>query len=486
MRRGPRLAAHAVCVALAVYGASALCGAPALSAALARPASAEGGTVLRPTLSPSTGARPASPAPAAAPVSEAPEASALHLVRSLPVRGETPGSALPEGPKPHPAAPSSGGLILGNSLLEIPPLHLAGPAPAERLAMANAPASGAKPPLANPLSGSLTLGNGPPASTFQRLAGPLPADSPATGIAPPEGAGPPLARPAPGSLILRNGPLEGTFLRPAGPVYAVALILPGSGPADRDGNQPGLVNHHLRLLAVALAAQGIASLRADKRGVGASAAGAPGESDLRFETYVEDARSWLDLLRGSTGGPLVLIGHSEGALVATLAAGGADALVLIAGAAEPAGALIARQLAGAGLPDDLQQSSARIAAALRDGRPVPEVPPALAPLYRPSVQPYLASWFRHDPAQALAALPEGLPVLIMQGGTDLQVFPDQAERLAAARPQARRLTLPAMNHILREAPAGRAGNLATYTRPDLPLAPGLAQGLADFITALPR
>lgn len=288
---------------------------------------------------------------------------------------------------------------------------------------------------------------------------------------------------------VRLGPLAGTLLRPVGQDQPpVVLILPGSGPTDRNGDQPGLNSGYLRQLAEGLAEAGIASLRADKRGVGASAAGAPSEADLRFETYVADARGWMALLaaRGDLGS-ILLLGHSEGALIATLAleAGGGAGLILLAGAGERADRLIAAQLAAAGLPLDLQAASAAIAAALRDGAIPPEVPAALAPLYRPSVQPYLASWFQHDPALALARVPAALPVLIVNGTTDLQVPPAQGDLLFAARPAARRVVIEGMNHVLRLAPSGREANLATYADPSLPLAPDLLPAVIGFIHGPP-
>ncbi|MFG1400775.1 alpha/beta hydrolase [Xanthobacter sediminis] len=293
-----------------------------------------------------------------------------------------------------------------------------------------------------------------------------------------------------GEHDIANGPLRGTLALPRSRTQApLVLILSGSGPVDRDGNLPHARNDSLKLLAHGLAARGTATLRIDKRGIAASAAGSGREEDLRFGTYVDDALSWLDVLTararaaGLSPGPVFLIGHSEGALVATLAARRAavDGLILIAGAGRPACAVVARQLEDAGVPEMLRARSGRICAALERGEPAADVPPELAALYRPSVQPYLMSWLPLDPAAALAQV--SVPVLVVQGTHDLQISMADAERLAAARPAARLVPVPGMNHVLKTAPAARDANLATYMNPALPLAAALVPTLADFITA---
>lgn len=285
--------------------------------------------------------------------------------------------------------------------------------------------------------------------------------------------------------VNRSG-LYGTLALPEGPnpVRAV-LILSGSGPTDRNGNNPAGANDSLKLLAHGLAAEGIASLRVDKRGIAASAGAGLREDDLRIETYVTDAVAWLDFLRGELPqSRVLLLGHSEGALIATLAARRTDVagLILVAGAGESADRIIARQLAAGGVPDQLQAASKRIAESLRKGQPVADVPTELLALYRPSVQNYLISWLPLDPAAELAKTQA--PALIVQGTTDVQILPEDAQRLVAARPGTKLVLIDGMNHVLKEAPAERRANLATYIRPDLPLAPGLLPAVVEFIQGL--
>jgi pimeloyl-ACP methyl ester carboxylesterase len=280
-----------------------------------------------------------------------------------------------------------------------------------------------------------------------------------------------------------GGTLHGTLTLPDGdtPIPAV-LIVAGSGPVDRDGNIPNLPNDSLKLLAHRLAEHGIASLRTDKRGIGASTWPGLQEADLRFGTYVRDAIAWAETLRAHPRiASIALLGHSEGALIVTLAAGRAEAgrLVLIAGAGTPAGPIMERQFSAGGLPPDLKTELHRILTDLAAGRPAENVPPMLSEIFRPSVQPYLMSWLPLDPALALSRVQ--CPVLVVQGTTDIQIGIPDARILAAARPGTRLARIEGMNHILRQAPLDRAANVATYRNPTLPLHPALIPILATFL-----
>jgi len=280
-----------------------------------------------------------------------------------------------------------------------------------------------------------------------------------------------------------TGKLAGSLRLPAatGPA-PVALIIAGSGPTDRDGNSamlPGR-NDSLRMLAEALAAKGVASVRYDKRGIGASAAAMGSESALRFETYIDDAAAWIARLKADPRfSRVAVIGHSEGSLIGMVAArqAGAAAFVSIAGPGAPLQTVLRRQLA-AQLPPALSEENERILGKLEHGELAGDVPPLLAALYRPSVQPYLVSQFRYLPAERIAAL--AVPVLIVQGTTDIQVNVDDARALKAAYPQARLEIVDGMNHVLKLVPPGPT-QLASYGDPALPLAPALVVALTSFL-----
>jgi hypothetical protein len=287
-------------------------------------------------------------------------------------------------------------------------------------------------------------------------------------------------------LDVATGKIDGTMDLPEGEgPFPVAIIIAGSGPTDRNGNQFLLKTDNLRLLGQGLAARGVAALRYDRRGIGKSVLVQLKEEEMRFEMLADDVVGWIKLLRNDGRfSRVAVVGHSEGSLVGMLAAkkGGADAFVAIAGCGRPAGEVLRWQL-GKNLAGELREKSDQIVDELVAGRTVTDVPKALGPLFRPSVQPYLISYFRFDPAQEIARLE--VPVLIVQGTTDLQTPFEEAEILAKALPNARFCLIEGMNHILKRATTP-AEQKAAYTDPALPLAPELVEEVSTFLKkALP-
>lgn len=288
------------------------------------------------------------------------------------------------------------------------------------------------------------------------------------------------------SLDTGSGELFGSLLLPKSdnPV-PVVLILAGSGPTDRDGNNPdGGRNDSLKRLAWVLAKHNIASVRYDKRGVAASRPATPDERNLSVEAYVNDAVAWSQKLKSDPRfGSLILLGHSEGALIATLAAPRAEAAALISlsGSARPVDQVIREQLARS-LPPPLMLRSNQILDSLKAGHTDADVPAPLQPIFRPSVQPYLISLFRQDPAKAFAQLK--MPALIVQGSNDMQVGVGDAQALKAAKPDAELVVIEGMNHVMRIVPADVKRQLASYKDPNLPLAAELGGKLIEFIDGI--
>jgi len=287
------------------------------------------------------------------------------------------------------------------------------------------------------------------------------------------------------SSDIAAGQLNGTLVQPVGKAAATVLILAGSGPTNRDGNNPlGVKANSYRLLAEGLAGRNVASVRIDKRGLGGSkVAGDPNK--VTVADYVADTRAWIAAARSATGARCVwLAGHSEGGLIALASAGEKDVcgLVLLAAPGRPLGRIIREQLrANPANAPILPQAEAALAS-LEAGRhaDVSAMHPALAQgLFNPAVQDFLIDLMRQDPVQLLRGY-KG-PVLVLRGGRDLQVMAADAAALLAARPGVATASFPGMNHVLKDAPEDRAGNLATYAYPALPLSAGLAERIATFI-----
>jgi uncharacterized protein len=287
------------------------------------------------------------------------------------------------------------------------------------------------------------------------------------------------------SLNKNGSSVSGSLLLPAVKTVKapVVLIIAGSGPVDRDGNvaAANANTNSLKYLAQSLSQAGIASVRYDKRGIAGSAAAAPQEADLRFDTYVNDAAAWIELLKADQRFSSVgVIGHSEGSLIGMLAAkqAGANAFVSIAGLAQGAGEAIRMQLKGR-LSGQLATRSEEILKGLEQGRTSKDVPQELAALYRESVQPYMISWFRYVPATEIAKL--AIPVQLVHGTTDIQVSVAEAEALKRAKPDAELAIINGMNHVLKSVSSDMGRQMASYRDPALPLTPELNQALVAFL-----
>lgn len=291
---------------------------------------------------------------------------------------------------------------------------------------------------------------------------------------------------APGPLA----PLRGTLLTPPSATAPVALLLPGSGPTDRDGNNPlGVRAASLRLLAEGLAAHGIASARIDKRGMFGNSAAVADANDVTLDDYAADTANWIAVLRQARNARCVwLIGHSEGGLVALATAARARAdicgIVLVATAGRRIGDVLRAQLAANPANAAWLAQAEDVIAALEAGRrvDVADLHPSVRMLFAPATQRFWISTMQADPAKLIGAY-DG-PVLIVQGTRDIQVGVEDAELLHRANPAARLALIPDANHVLkRVASADRAANLATYADPHLPLAPGIVETIATFIGA---
>lgn len=284
------------------------------------------------------------------------------------------------------------------------------------------------------------------------------------------------------TLKTPSGDIHGTLALPStGGQAPVVLIIAGSGPTDRNGNSPGGVKaSSYKMLADSLRQHGIASLRYDKRGIGESATAMKSESDLRFDDMIGDAVGFIKMLKADHRfSSVTVLGHSEGSLIGMVAArlGGADGYISASGAGDRADRIIEKQLRGQSPP--LAEKAKTLLDSLVEGHTVQPPGGPLDALFRASVQPYIISWLKYDPQKEIARLE--IPILIVQGTTDIQVGVDDAEALKKANPKARLLLIPGMNHVWKDAPPDRQANIATYLTDTLSLKPEMVQAIDDFV-----
>jgi hypothetical protein len=281
---------------------------------------------------------------------------------------------------------------------------------------------------------------------------------------------------------IRVGNLDAVLTAPADVERPpVALLIAGSGSTDRDGNGPQAKPATLKKLAEQLAERKIATLRYDKRGAGGWKPEFGRPEDFRFKDYVDDAVSLLNYLRESGKfSRVVVAGHSEGGLVAILAARQTqvDRIVLLVTAARRQGDLLKAQLDRRQIPPDVLEPILKAIDSIMAGQTVD--PPPRGFSIAPSMQPSLASAFVIDPIDPLKSIDK--PVLIVGGGRDLQVARLDFSALSAASPLAKTLWVPDMNHVLIDV-TDDADNMATYNQPDRALDTTMTDAIAAFIKA---
>ena len=226
----------------------------------------------------------------------------------------------------------------------------------------------------------------------------------------------------------------------------LAILIAGSGPTDRDGNQAHLKNNSLKYLAEGLAEKEISVFRYDKRIIAQMNKGTVQEDKLTFEDGVNDALLVVNYFKKKYKN-IIIIGHSEGALIGILVAQKTPVskLISLSGAGSNSATLIEEQIKKNA--PQLNEEAQKVLNLLKKGEQVENVSPYLAPIFRKSVQPYLISWFKYNPTKEIAKMK--IPVFIIQGTNDLQVEKKEAQLLKEAQPKAQLLFVEGMNHILK-------------------------------------
>ena len=280
-------------------------------------------------------------------------------------------------------------------------------------------------------------------------------------------------------LSFDNHPIHGTLVNSNELSPFLAIIIAGSGPTDRDGNNSSMKSNYLKMLAEELNKNGISSFRYDKRGVSKSLGDIKSPNEIQFLDYVNDVKSIINHFKDTKKyKKIVIIGHSEGSLIGMLASKYiADGFISIAGAGVDYLTLIQRQLSNRA--PYIKSMSDPIIEQLKKNKLVDSVPPMLNNLFGTNLQRFLIDASSFDPAAEISKLL--IPILIIQGTNDIQVEVKDAKILHTASSKSKLKIIQGMNHVFRQVSENFILNLQTYANPDLPIDENLPVIISEFI-----
>jgi pimeloyl-ACP methyl ester carboxylesterase len=262
----------------------------------------------------------------------------------------------------------------------------------------------------------------------------------------------------------------------------LVLLIAGSGPTDRDGNQKGLTNNSLKYLSEELVKNDIAVFSYDKRIFTQMKSGTINEATLTFDDFINDATSVLLFFKNQKKyNKIIIAGHSEGSLIGMIAAKDkADGFISLAGAGRTIDAVLVEQIAKQA--PFLKEETQKNLDILKSGKTFELKNPMLASIFRESIQPYMISWIKYNPQMELKKLQ--MPIVIINGTKDIQVSVQEAELLKKVKPEAELVLIENMNHVFKEIKGDDAENMKSYTNPDLPIVPKLTSTIIAFVKSL--
>ena len=273
--------------------------------------------------------------------------------------------------------------------------------------------------------------------------------------------------------------VDGTLLVPNDVLKPnLAIIIAGSGPTNRDGNQNFLMNNSFKKLAMRLGKEGIATFRYDKRVVKQIREGNI-DPNLTFDDFVTDAISVIDYFKTKkVFNGIFVIGHSQGSLVGMLAAKDrVNGFISLAGAGQTIDNVITEQIAKTA--PMFNADTERIFRRLKDGIVTTDYPPALASVFRIDIQPFIMNWMQYDPTQIIKDL--NMPILIINGSKDIQVSEIEANLLKNAKSEAELVIIDKMNHILVPIEGDALENTKSYNEPNREISNELISAIVAFI-----
>jgi alpha/beta superfamily hydrolase len=273
--------------------------------------------------------------------------------------------------------------------------------------------------------------------------------------------------------------IDGTLLSPlTNDKSNLAIIIAGSGPTNRNGNQNFLKNNSLKKLAEGLTHNGIATFRYDKRIVKQIRQGKV-DKNILFDDFINDASDVINYFKEkATYNKIYVIGHSQGSLVGMLAAKDkADGYISLAGAGQNIGDVIIDQVNN--MDPKLGEKAEKAVNTLKEGKTTTNYPTALASVFNADIQPFMINWMQYNPQDIIKEL--DIPILLINGTKDLQVSESEAELLKTANEKSTLSLIENMNHVLFEIKGGDLENSKSYNESFRAISPQLITTITDFI-----
>lgn len=273
--------------------------------------------------------------------------------------------------------------------------------------------------------------------------------------------------------------VDGTLLKPISKEKPIlSILIAGSGPTDRNGNQNFLKSNNLKKLAESLSNHNIATFRYDKRIVKQIKRDNV-DKNIMFDDFVTDAISVIEYFKSTNAySKIYVIGHSQGSLVGMLAAKDrVDGFISLSGAGQSIDSVIIDQVQKTA--PMYSEDTKRVFDILRKGKITTDYPAALSSFFNIEIQPFIMNWMQYNPQDELKAL--NIPILIINGTKDLQVSVEEAKLLKEASQHAELKIIDKMNHVLFIIEGDDLENAKSYNESARTISGEMVTTILDFI-----
>ena len=251
----------------------------------------------------------------------------------------------------------------------------------------------------------------------------------------------------------------------------------GSGPVDRNGNQPAqnVKANYIKQFRDAINTKDIAFFSFDKRT--ANKNNHPFLKDTKVPDFALDAQVVINHFKNSKQfSKIILVGHSQGSLVAMLAAKKIDKYISLSGAGETIDKTMIQQISKNN--PTLGEAAKQQFDTLRRKGKIKVINPFLMSVFAKPMQSFWYSWMLLNPVEEIKKL--NIPILIINGDKDLQVRIKDAETLHAANSKSKLVIIKNMNHVLKDIQK-EEDNLSSYYSSAYPISEKLIETIDSFI-----